>query len=406
MDGKDSAAAQRGANNNGSEATILVEEESRPAAEPQLTLTEAKEEGLAPVEIEQAKKHGMLVDDDKKKEGEESDEDGEKNKPENKKQTEKKEAKREEKKTEPRAWDLTKEERKEMEGRTPNEIALYVKSKKDKHKRQEAEAAAAQALAQANYWKGKAEALEKVKSPEAGTQPDKKEGDTDFLDDYGADPEKGKSDKTKPITEADLEAREKAKEEKARKDAEALEAKRRDVMAKLDAQEKDFKEDNPDYTEVYDKFTVGILSADEAKLKEMFPKTHEREGVKTMIAKMLDRVKDPEKWTGDESATALAYEIGKLHPEYGQPTSDGEGDDDDTVEQGDEEPDEDEDENILEKRLGKQGRPSSAPLSGGANRRPVSVKDLTGEDLAKMPAKQFEYLWKNHRKEVERILHS
>lgn len=400
MDGKDT-------NNNGSETTIVVEEESRPAAEPQLTLAEANEEGLEPIEIEQAKKHGLLVDDKDKKEGKEEDKnDGEKDEKKDQKPPEKKNPKPQDKKSEPRPWDLTKEEREEMKERTPNEIALYVKSKKDKHKRQEAEAAAAQAQAQLNYWKGKAEALEKVKVPaEVEKESPTKDDDTDFLDDYGTDPDKTK-DKSKPLTEADLDAREKAKEEQARKQAEALEAKRKEVMQKLDQQEKDFKEDHPDYTEVYDKFTVGILGADETKLTEMFPKRHEREGVKTMITKMLERVRDPEKFTGDESATALAYEIGKLHPEYGQSTSVGEDEQDDTDEQGDEGPDDEEDENTLEKRLGKQGRPSSAPLSGGTNRRPISVKDLTGEDLAKMPAKQFQYLWKNHRKEVERILAS
>lgn len=392
MDGKDEGK-------NGSEATILVEEESRPVGEPQLTLAEAKEEGLDPIEIEQAKKHGLVVDDKKKKEGEEKDAENA-DKTEAKKPPEKKV----EKKAEPRPWDLSKEERTEMEGRTPNEIALYVKSKKDKIKRQEAEAESAQLKAQVNFWKGKAEGLDKAISVKNEPPPADKKEDDNFLDEYGDDPGKTK-DKTKPLTEADLDAREKAKEEKAKKEAEALDVRRRDVMQKLDAQEKTFKEDNPDYSEVYDKFTVGVLNADEAKLKEMFPKPHEREGVKTMIAKMLQRVTEPDKFTGDESATALAYEIGKLHPEYGQSASAGEDEKDDTGEQGDEEPD-DENENILEKRLDKQGRPSSAPLSGGSNRRPISVKDLTGEDLARMPAKQFQFLWKNHRKDVERILAS
>lgn len=375
------------------ESSIIIEDEAGKSPDTKITLNEAQEQGLDEKEIELGKKHGLFVEEKKADAKKEEKVDAAQDE---KKETEKKEDQKNIKPSEKRPWDLTKDEREEMKDRSPNEIALYVKSKRDKHKRQEAEAELAQLRAQTSYYKGKAEALEKV-----STQPpveQKKTETDDFLDDYAGK----KTDKEKPLTESDLVAREKAKEEKERKQTEEFENKRRETISKLDAQEKSFTEDNPDYTDVYDKFTVGIIKADDKKLTELFPKRHEREGVKAMVAKMMQRLTEPDKYVGDESPAALAYEIGKLHPEYGQSTSVEADEDEDIDEQGDK--GSDEKKTTLEKRLDKQGRPSSAPLSGGSNRRPISVKDLTGADLAVMPEKQFKLLYKNHRKEVDRIL--
>lgn len=414
------------------EDTIVIDAPTEETPEEVVTVKDAEKAELDPREIEAGKTLGVFVEDgkkghstqepDKNKEDDEAKKNGHRDeKPPEKKPDPKAQGKRRD--AAPWEKDVSLEEREQVDQFSPNEKALYWNQKKEKYRRQQAEAERDQLRAQVKYFQGKSEALEKVKTEIPPTKKEEGETDDDFLDEYGersndlGKPKDGK-DKDKPLTEADLERREKEKEEKARKEHQAIEARRQEAIKVLDQQEAEFREDNSDFGEVYDNFTMDIVNADAKKLNELFPRKHEREGVKKMIVDWLMRLREPEKFTGEESAAALAYEIGKLHPKFsdGHSTEGGDADDDqdaggeedgdstdESGEQGSEGSDDDE-KPSLEKRLAGQRRPSSAPLNGGSNRRPKSVRDLTVEDLAMMSVDQIRALKKKHPNEVERIL--
>lgn len=403
----------------GDAPTIILDAPVKAEPEAKPTTKDAEESGLTAQEVEAGKKHGIFTDVDPKKngDGKDKDEDGkgdDKDKNQIGDKGKKTDDKTKDQRREIKPWekDVPEEDKAAMKEWTPNEKAHYWKHKKEKWRRQEEEGRRRKAELEASYWKGKAEEAAKrpPATPEAlGNGKDQGKEDEDFLDEnYGKKPGK-EGDDDKPLTKADLDRIEKEKDEKARKAQEAVEERKKAAMQTLNQQEADFREDHPDFETTFD-FTLKVINADAKELEQLFPNAVERRGVKSMVQEWLMMLREPEKHTGEESAVSLAYEIGKLHPEF-KPSNAGDGEEDDAGKQGDEDSedddegdDDDADAKSLEKRLDKQGRHSSAPLSGGANRRPVSIKDLTQKDLAEMPRKQFDYLWKNHRKEIERIL--
>lgn len=395
---------------------IELEAPEAVAPEPAVSLKDAQEVGLDPREIEAGKKTGVIVEekkdekeDEKKdeKQGENEGETKDEKKPDAKVPQDKKPIveKREFKE---RPWDkeVTEEEKQKLASYTPEQKALFYEKKKEKWRRQQAEAERDKERAQAAYWRGQAEALQKAKLAPADEKKDEAAEDKDdFLDEYG---EKKEGEKDKPLTRADLDKIEKDKAEKAKKEQEAIEARRDAAIRVVNEQEDQFKEDHEDFVQVFDSYSMPIIDAaakDPAKLAEMFPNAVERRGVVSMVKDWLLALREPEKHTGENSAPALAYEIGKLHPKFSDDGGSGAEEDLNTGEQGDEDSD-DEDDKSLEQRLDKQGRPSSAPLNGGANRRPKSVHDLTVQDIADMSPEKIRALKKKYPGVVEKILRS
>lgn len=355
------------------------------AAEPKATIKEAEEAGLDPREVEAGKKTGVIVADKPKdegegdgkgKEGEEKGKDGEEAK-DGKKPAAKGKETPAERKREPKPWekDITPEEKARIETFTPNEKALFYERKREKYRRQKAEDERDQLRAQVIHYKTKAETLESVKDKPAAEKPKEKEDDgTDLLDEYGQPKEKPKEGDDKPLTKADLDRIEKEKEAKTKKEKEDIEARRSAAVKTLNEQEAVFKEDHEDFDQVFE-HTVKITNATKEEWEEMFPDPVQRRGVKSMVQDWLVALREPEKHTGENSAAALAYEIGKLHPEFSKGTDTGGEGADGSGEREDEGLDEDETKPPLDRRLDKQNRPSSASQNGGTNRKPISVHD-------------------------------
>lgn len=389
--------------------TIVIDRDLPPAPAPKPTVKDAQEADLSPQEIEMGRKSGLIVEekpvDDKggeKDPNEEEDAEGDHAVDKEKQAAAKKAAEDEakKKKFEPKPWekDIPDDEKQKLAGYNANETALYWKQKRDKWKRQQAEAERDHLKAQAAYWKGKAEAAAKasedalkvIKAPAEAP----KDGEDAAPDPFAEDAEKANGDK--PLTRADLDRIEKEKAEKAEKAEAERKARVAEVSKMLDEQEFSFKEEHPDFDGVF-KHTEDILDrvVDDKKLAELFPNKVQREGVRAMAQKLARAMAAPDKVPqGGETAAQLAYEIGQLHPK----ASDA-GEDEESGKTGDEDQ-----KNDLEDRLDKQGRPSSAGLSGGASRGPKSVKDLTMEDLAMMKPDAFAKLKKKHPDVVERIL--
>lgn len=373
---------------------VMVEEPVEAEAEPIVTVEDAQAAELDPREIEAGKKAGVLTEPPAPEADPKPEAEAEPAPEPPKKKRE----------YEPAPWekDMTDEERANFEKFSPNEKALYRDRKKERYKRQEAQDERDQMRAQLAFYKGKAETLEKMQQ----APPSPKDGATEpELDEFGdpVDPNHRNGEGDKPLTLSDLERIEKEKQERERKAQEESFSRRDALIKTLDEQEREFKQEKPDFENVFENFTKDIIHANVQKLEQLFPKRVEREGVKMMVADWLRRLREPEKYSGEQSAAAVAYEIGQLHPKFSDADPDAAGgEDDDDGEQGHGAPNRNKAD--LEKRLGHHSRPSSAPLSGGANRRPKSVNDLTVEDLAFMSTDQIRALKSKHPNAVERIL--
>ena len=385
---------------------IIVEgapEEAKP--EPLPTPKDAEDAGLDAREIEMGKKTGALLDEKpKKKEGEGDDDKGGQDDEAKKKEAEAevkaKADKEKERSREQKPWekDVPKEEIEAAEKYSPNEKALFWEKKKERYRRQKAEDERDQLKAQVQFYKGKTETLEKIKlEPVKGDDDaDDKSEEDDFLNPDG---DKGK-DKDKPLTQGDLEKIEAEKEAKKKKAQDEFEKTRSEHVKALDEQEKIFKEDHEDYDKVYDEGTKDILEATPEKWAELYPNPVQRRGVQSMVKDMLLALREPTKHTGENSAVALAYEIGKLHPKFSDAADTGGGEDED----GEREDEDSDDKSDLEQRLNGKNRPNSASQNGGGNRKPKSVHDLTEEDLAFMSTDQIRSLKRKHPGVVEKIL--
>lgn len=308
------------------------------------------------------------------------------------------------------AWmaDLSHEEKSRFQGMNQTEQGLYAAQRKEKFKRQSAQAERDKAKIDAAYWKGKAEAAAKlaedtargvIPAPAPAKPADALEDDlSGLLDDEYPDgrpaEDPAKPAKDKPLTRADLDQIEKDKAEKQRKDLEARQARVNAASLKLDEQENAFKEDHPDFLTVFDHAKEILDSvSDEKKLTELFPDAVQRRGVKSMVAEFAAKMTQPDKvQPGDDTAAALAYQLGKLNPKF-KPSNAGE----------DETGDRDEAPSDLETRLDRHGRPSSAPLNGG-NRNTKTLGDLTLEDVHKLGFEQFRAFKKKYPDVLERLL--
>lgn len=98
---------------------------------------------------------------------------------------------------------------------------------------------------------------------------------------------------------------------------------------------------------------------------------------------------------GEPNAADLAYEIGKLHPDYkAHPNGDKSGNRDGDTKNS-----------KLQKKLNNAGKRSSAALSGGASKA-VTVEEMTADDLLALPDADYKEFRRKYPQQYERILAS
>lgn len=339
---------------------VMVEVKDAPSSAPAtaVTVAEGGTAGLTPQEIEMGKATGVLTEEkpaEKKPtdEGQKPETDStktEEEEAEGEEKTEEKPATKEEKKAaEEEAFDDPEKEFALVKTYNPNEKALYFKQKKERLKRQTAER-------ERDFLKTQNEALRRDAAAKKKPVDADAELDAD-LEDLDADP--AAKDKDKPLTMADLEARDKAKleaDKKARSDAKVI-SDRLDLL-------------NQEASAKYDDFNEVMDLANEVMKKDKY-------GVYAM--KLSIEAADP-----DGNVAEYAYSLGKLHPNYGKHRK----------AKKDAAPDAGATKTNVEKIVDNaQKRTSSAALGGGSEKgRLVSEDDLTLADVSGMSQSAWDKL--------------
>lgn len=343
---------------NGQQAT--VELPPAPAPEVKPTTTDLKDQGLDPREIKMAEDQGLVEKDapaDKPKDQSQDATAGTKPKKDDQPAGLTKEQIHERIKN---IKDLTPEQETELLNLLDkNGQGLYWAQKKERKKRQLTEIERDQAKARAaELEKALKEAVEKAKPKGDGLDLD------DLLDDDpDAKPKDGKDPAKKEGTDAP-------------KETEAEKTKRAELLnARLEEIEVVAKETRPDFDQVTD------LAKELMAEPEKFFKGEDLEKFYDHAVLIVQRTKGALDYKGARTAAVLAYELGKMHPNYkpngaGQPPKGAEKDADLTPE-------------IVDKQTQNAQRRSSAALNGGGAPRIVSEDDITPEMAVDMSKEQF-----------------
>lgn len=342
----------------------------------QVTAEEAGTAGLSPQEIEMGKKSGMFADKPEEKPVEK-----EKEKPETDQAAEEvteEEAGEEEgeaapepkekpatpaakKAAEEEAFEDPAKEFELVKTYNPNEKALYFKQKKERLKRQAAER-------ERDFLRTQNEALrrEAAKKTSAKDPNAELEKDLEGLDDDG---DEEATDKDKPVTVGDLEAREKAKQEADKKSREAA----RQIAERIELQNEEGRAKHDDFDEVMD-LAQEVMSKD-------------KHGIYAVKLSLL--AADP-----DGDVAEYAYSLGKLHPNYGKhrKTKKEEAPAAGAAKT-----------NVSKIVDNAQKRTSSAALGGGSEKgRLVSEDELTMSDVAGMSQSAWDKLSEKTRNRLMR----
>jgi len=327
-------------------ATVVIDEPKENAPAEELTREAVEKAGFTPEEIAMAEKQGMIKkpaepsDADKKKADAEAKETADNEK----KATEEKEKALLNKKDE----DLTLEEEHEKVAKyNPNEKALYFKQKKERLKRQEAQ---------------NERDLLKIKTAEQDKElADLKKKVAELNGEIIPDEE----DPNRIITAAELK-KELDKKDKAKKDEDIQEQEKREkAKTKLESISKIGKKKYTDFDK-----TMGL--AKEVLATQLEKSARARALHETYLSAIV--LSDNEGTAESEELVAdIAYEIGKLHPDYKAGTS---ASDKNKAKIKSEKAN-------LEKILAnKEKQKSSAAIGGsGGGQRVISEDDLTPQDI-------------------------
>jgi len=362
----------------GEEALDLeLPEETTPAPLP--TEAELKEGGFSKDEIEKAKKLGKVAEE--KKEPEPKKEEPEKKKPE---EEPKKAA---EKKEEAEPEDEPEKDEKEIEKFNANEKALYHKAKEQKRLKQLANEERDIAERKVIDLKAKLEENERrwaEYNKETKIERDE-EGNVIDPDD-------------KPLTRKEwLKIQE--EEQGKRSESEKLMAERRQAITISWArQEENAKLEYDDFDQ-----TVGLAKEVMEKANSMFEGKRLKQ-VQMKIREFIESAAQADKFgLSDYNPADMAYDLGKLHPDYGKPKKKAENTSDKTDRNGNGGLTPEEMERI-EKNANRRG--SSASLPGGGGRRIVSAEDITLEDLSRCTPAKYRELRRKYPDKVKELLNS
>lgn len=348
-----------------SDAILINETETVEVNKETPTREDLKQKGWTASEIEQAEKRGMIP---KKKEEEKQVED--------KKEHEKEaEAKKEEVKPEPKKSvlpnfePLTPEKEKafyDAFGPGTPQRAMYVGMKIERQKRQQAERERQQFE---ERFKSIQEEVERLKSGSVKVEVDENGQEIDPND--------------KPLTRRELEEYEKQKEETRLRREQEINQERSSVVEAMKVQEEYATEIYPDYAE-----TVGLAKEVMTNIDDMFPNKWEQKKVEKLMKDLQVAAANADRYGVDDyNAALIAYEIGKLHPNYGRSTngqrSDVNGNLDPQKANGSHTP-----EKMKRIETNTQRRISSASVSGSGTQRTISANEMTINDFLKLNADQ------------------
>ncbi len=371
--------------------TIEVPEVITEPIEAKPTVDELTEEGFAPEEIEAAENQGLTH-----KEGDpEPKEKGDPPPPDFSGRKEEKEGDGKDKnQVNELAFDPEKDEEK-TKAFNKNEKGLYWSTIKDRKKRQSAESERDRVKIESKAHSDRADRLEAELAEAKKTPPE--HVDPLFDDDGNELPPAESKEKTKFLTEEDLQKREADAADKLKDNEGKLSDKRKAVNETLDIHEAEARAKYEDFDNNLDFAKDVMTHANAGKLEELFPSKIERLGVQSLIQDFFLRLsRADEVPEGQQTSADVGYEIGKLHPRYGKDITPGKKGDEHGKPKGD--PDK------FRRTLENSSRRSSANLTGGASTRAVSLDELTAEDIAKFPQEKYNALRRDHPEVIKRIL--
>ena len=337
--------------------TLEIQEPAAPAKKEPVTEASAKEAGLSSAEIASAKKLGIITEKKEEKA------------PEKKEAEEVKKSEVEEKAPEKKA---DPELPNDYEKFSPNEKALYWERKKERTKRQRAEADRDLHAIKIKALEKEIEGMKSKAKVEVEEPGKEDEIDIDDILD-GKKPKKSVDPKERPLTEADLERREKEKAEKEEQKRSETEVQSRQLKARLEEFEIEAREKYQDFDEVA-RLAHEILQSGET----LFKGDDDRlEFAQDRANRALHSMVNALKWEeGQRTPADLVYSLGKLHPKYrnGAKKSADSGMDPEK----------------MERMIENAGKRSSASVGGGGSgRRVVSEDDLTLEEASKLTPAQY-----------------
>lgn len=373
-------------------------EEGANAEAPRPTLAELADAGLAPGELEMAKKQGMVEGEAEDKESVKKDEKGD--------QSNGKEKEKDQKSVNERFRILSK-------GKSPEQIlsevsekgtlsteqetvllanlsqngqALYWTQKKERQKRQKLEA---------DMTASQAENSKKIADLEAQLAKAKEKP----VDDLGLEiPQEEIDPKKKPLTVEELEKFEAEKAAKAEEQSKKNTERRSELSDALNYQQEQARDRYKDEPVPFDQalsYTADILAAaNSGKLEEMYPEPRMRSRIVGKCNLLLRAFANADVFNeGDFDAADMTYELSKEHPEYGKKPKNNVTKNDETGADGNPE-------KAARAITNASRRGSSATLTGGGSRR-VALDELTPDQAVKVPTSKFNKIPKETR---ERLL--
>jgi len=338
------------------------------------TRQELKEKGWSKAEMESAEKRGMIAKvEDKKPEDKKPD-------PEKKIEPKIDEDRRSINKIPDFTFKTPEQEKAFMDAFGPGteQRAMYFRMKNERQSRQNAEAERDRLALEVQLYKDQKLKLEDTPAHD--------------VDENGniIDPE------DKPLTMKQLKAMQQAERESLNKQQEELTARSAKASEALKNQEDYARSTLPDFDE-----TVK-LAADLVQNLEQIPEKWKRDKVVKLIRELQVTAATADKYGVDDyNAPMVSFEIGQLHPKYGQKAEpDGERKADPKANGKPLTP-----EQMKRIEESTQRRTSSASLPGSSNgRRVISVDDLTIKDVLKMSPEERYKFKKDHPEKMQKLM--
>lgn len=358
------------------------------------TLAELAEAGLAPGELEMAKKQGLV----------EGEPDGDKGKDDhsdaNKTGATKTDTGKAKGESDGKEKEKTVNERFRVlsNGKSPEQVMADIGEKGELSKDQESVLLASLSQnGQALYWaqKKSRQRAQKAEADLATERADRQKEIDDLkaklaakdpeIDPVTGEPVVPEDPKKKPLTAEDLERIETEKADKKKADDAKQTERAREINDALDFQQHEARDRYKDFDNVIT-LTGEILSAhNTGKLEEMFPDARQRSRIILKARTLLSAYANADRFgEGDFNAADLTYELGKEHPGFGKDPKNNATKTGETGADGNPE-------KAARVLNNASRRGSSATLTGSGSRR-VALDELTPEQAARLPTKEFNKL--------------
>lgn len=400
----------------GSDATVVIEEApAKQETENEVSVADLAEAGLAEGEIEMAKKHGILPKDETPDTDEKSEEkkDGDSNGVQRKEEKGKEVLKSVDEK-----WSVL------ANGKAAETVISEIAEKGDLTPEQEKVLLASLSNNGKNlYWaqkyerrqKAKAiserdEATKKLEELNRSLEEAKKELEelrsrkTDVEDDdpLNLDGKKKQAEedpKKKPLTEEDLDRREKERQDKLEAESKARAERAATIREHLNQQQEEARERYNDFDDSLVRASEIITAATQGKLNDLYADPRRASRVARQVNELLRAYAQADAFEpGEYNAADMTYELGQQHPDFGKPTKKPGAD-----AKGGKKGETDADGNPEGVRRALENasrRGSSASLGGGGSRREVTVDELTEDQAARMSESEWIKLPKWKRQEL------